>query len=156
MELKKQNISLRMNTSDLRKVKQIAQRLGARESDVFRFAIKSTLAKLSPLYELQAHGSDLVPVFMEVGPELAKYFDLDSTRLDRIINSGVEDPLKRVDRDDLELLALSRLESNYMALKLRERGARPAAQTDGPATLLREYLLQKYLSRVVVPEREAV
>jgi hypothetical protein len=156
MELKKQNISLRMNTSDLRKVKQIAQRLGARESDVFRFAIKSTLAKLSPLYELQAHGSDLVPVFMEVGPELAKYFDLDSSRLDRIINDGVEDPTKRVDRDDLELLALSRLEANYMALKLRERGARPAAQTDGPATLLREYLLQKYLSRAVAAGSEAV
>ncbi len=156
MELKKQNISLRMNTSDLRKVKHIAQRLGARESDVFRFAIKSTLAKLSPLYELQAHGSDLVPVFMEVGPELAKYFDLDSARLDRIINEGVQDPHKRVDRDDLELLALSGLEANYMFLKLRERGARPPADTDGPATLLREYLLQKYLSRAIAAEREVV
>ncbi len=154
MELKKQNISLRMNTSDLRKIKQIAQRLGARESDVFRFAIKSTLAKLSPLCELQAHGSDLVPVFMEVGPELAKYFDLDSSRLDRIINDGVLDPTKRVDRDDLELLALSGLEANYMVLKLRERGARPATATDGPATVLREYLLQKYLARAVAAERQ--
>lgn len=94
MDLKKQNISLRMNTSDLRKVKQIAQRLERREADVFRFAIKSTLAKLAPLSELQACGSDL--------------------------------------------------------LKLRERtqGKNKSMVEGEPATLLREYLLHKYLARV--------
>lgn len=150
MDLKKQNISLRMNTSDLRKVKQIAQRLQRRESDVFRFAIKSTLAKLGPLSELQACGSDLLPVFMELGPELAKYFDLDSIQLDRIVNQGVQDLGHRVDRDDLELLALSGMEEHYVFLKLRERtqGQNKSMVEGEPATMLREYLLHKYLARV--------
>ena len=149
MDLKKQNISLRMNTSDLRKVKQIAQRLERRESDVFRFAIKSTLAKLAPLSELQACGSDLLPVFLELGPELTKYFDLDSVQLDRIVNTGVKYPGNRVDRDDLELLALSGMEEHYVFLKLRERthGKDKPGIEGEPATLLREYLLHKYLAR---------
>ena len=116
---------------------------------MFRLAIKSTLAKLAPLSELQACGSDLLPVFMELGPDLAKYFDLDSVQLDRIVNSGVQDPANRVDRDDLELLALSGMEEHYVFLKLRERThSKNKPAVDGePATLLREYLLHKYLAR---------
>jgi len=131
-------------------VKQIAQRLERRESDVFRFAIKSTLAKLAPLYEQEACGSDLLPVFMELGPELAKYFDLDSVQLDKIVNHGVQEPGNRVDRDDLELLALSGREEHYVFLKLRERThGKDKSGVDGePTTSLREYLLHKYLTRV--------
>lgn len=145
MDHKKQNISLRMNTADLRKIKLIAQRLHARESDVFRFAIKTTLAKLAPMLEVRSGGSDLVPVFMEFGPELAKYFELDTTRLDRVINEGLDDPRKRVDLADIELLALAGVEERYAMLRLRELGQYPTAENNGVADLLREYLSAKYL-----------
>jgi hypothetical protein len=133
-----------MNTSDLRKIKLIAQRLHARESDVFRFAIKSTLAKLAPMHELHAAGTDLMPIFMEFGPELAKYFELDTPRLDRIINDGVNDPRKRVDLGDIELLVLAGIEERYAYLKLRELGQQPARENGGMSAMLRDYLLAKY------------
>ena len=83
---KKQNISLRMSTGDLQKVKSLAKKFQVRESDVYRFAIKSTLAKLAPLHEENLSGQDLLPVFMELGAELTNYFELDTTILDSIIN----------------------------------------------------------------------
>lgn len=145
MEQKKRNISLRMNTADLQKIKMIAHRLHARESDVFRFAIKTTLAKLAPMLELNTGGSDLVPVFMEFGPELAKYFELDSARLNRVINDGVDDPRKRVDLGDIELMALAGVEERYAMMRLRELGQQPSADNNGVTDLLRDYLSTKYL-----------
>ena len=38
-----------MNSTDVRKVKKLASRLGVRDSDVIRFAVKSMLARLGPL-----------------------------------------------------------------------------------------------------------
>lgn len=145
IENRKQCVSVRMSVADLRKVKEIARRLDVRESDVFRFAIKNTLAKLTPLHDSDVKGSDLVPVFIECGTELAKYFDLDSMRLDSIINSGVSEPDKKVDRDDLELLAMTGMQEHYLVKKLKDLSHK---RTDGPgiASLLREYLYEKYLN----------
>lgn len=151
MELRKQNISLRMSSVDLRKIKMLASRLYARDSDVFRFAIKTALARLAPLHELNAKGVELLPLFTEFGAELTHYFELDTERLETIVNAGLSDTVKRVERRDLELLALVGQEENYAMLKLRELIQRPVNEADGVASMLREYLFDKYF--VTTPVR---
>jgi hypothetical protein len=141
---RKQNISVRMSNADLKKIKEIARRLEVRESDVFRFAIRSSLAKLTPLHDNEMVGSDLVPVFVECGMELANYFDLDTDRLDTIINQGVSSPAKKVSKDDLELLALSALQEHYLYIRMKEL-FKTNKEGLPPATLLREYLMDKYV-----------
>src|SRR5256885_12131380 len=121
-----------MNAADVRKVKRLASRLGVRDSDVIRFAVKNMLAKLGPLYDPEAHGRNLVPVFVESGAELLRFFEIDSAKLEAIINGGVEtDP--RVERDDIALLALTGTQEPYASLKVSElarteRPERTAAQ----------------------------
>src|SRR5438045_6573162 len=108
-----------MNAADVRKVKRLAARLGVRDSDVIRFAVKNMLAKLGPLYDPEAHGRNLVPVFVESGAELLRFFEIDASKLESIINGGV-DVDRRVDRDDIALLALTGSQEPYAALKLSE------------------------------------
>jgi hypothetical protein len=155
VESRKQAVSIRMNGSDVRKVKKLAARLGVRDSDVIRFAVKSMLAKLGPLYDSEVHGRNLVPVFVESGAELLRFFDIDATKLEAIINSGVQ-PDRLVDRDDIALLALTSAQEPYAALKLSEleQNERPRR---GPAELLeslREYLYAKYVYRPAAAEAQ--
>ena len=94
---RKQAVSIRMSRSDVRHIKRLAERLGARDSDVIRFAIKLMLHRLAPLQDPAVHGRNLVPVFLEAGPELMRHFELDSARLSSIINDEVS-PAERADR----------------------------------------------------------
>src|SRR5262249_33256986 len=133
----------------VRKVKRLATRLGVRDSDVIRFAVKSMLARLGPLYDPEVKGRNLVPVFVEFGTELLRFFDLDGTRLEAIVNDNVE-PGKRVDRDDIALLALTGAQEQYAALKLSELNQQENAAAPGTADLagsLRQYLYDKYVYR---------
>jgi len=137
-----------MNSTDVRKVKKVASRLGVRDSDVIRFAVKSMLARLGPLYDPEAHGRNLVPVFVESGADLLRFFEIDAARLEAIINGGV-DLDRRVDRDDIALLALTGSQEPYAALKLSEldrseRRERSAAEL---SESLRQYLYAKYVYR---------
>src|SRR5215469_7585349 len=84
---RKQAVSIRMNASDVRKVKRVASRLGVRDSDVIRFAVKTMLGKLGPLYDPEVSGRNLVPVFVESGAELLRFFEIDATKLEAIINN---------------------------------------------------------------------
>jgi hypothetical protein len=139
-----------MNSTDVRKVKKVASRLGVRDSDVIRFAVKSMLARLGPLYDPEAHGRNLVPVFVESGAELLRFFEIDASRLEAIINGGV-DIERRVDRDDIALLALTGSQEPYAALKLSELD-RTDRREHTPAELsesLRTYLYAKYVYRVI-------
>lgn len=149
---RKQNISVRMSASDLRRIREIAARLKVRESDVFRFAVRSSLTKLTPLQDGHTAGSDLVPVFVEFGSELTTYFELDTDRLDAIINGAVTGDDRRVDRDDIELLAMWGLQDNYLYMRLKEL---VADNREGlpPSQLLRRYLYDKYV--VSAGERRA-
>lgn len=136
-----------MNGTDVRKVKKLAARLGVRDSDVIRFAVKSMLAKLGPLYDSEAHGRNLVPVFVESGAELLRFFEIDAAKLEAIINGGV-DADRHVDRDDIALLALTSAQEPYAALKLSEleqteRPRRPVELLES----LRQYLYAKYVYR---------
>ena len=144
IESRKQSVSIRMNASDIRKVKRLAQRLGVRHSEVVRFAVKSMLGRLGPLHDGDVRGRNLVPVFVETGVELLRFFELDAARLEAIINEGV-DPQWRVDRDDVVLLALTVLREPYAALKLSELNHQESGSPE-PAELgasLRQYLYEK-------------
>jgi hypothetical protein len=140
----KRLISVRISQSDHAKVKQLATRLGARESDVLRFALKSTLARLNPLFQPESGGTDVLPVFLDQGQELVSYFDLDVERLDEIINEPVRHPSHRIEREDLELIAAAGLSDHYLNVKLNELQGRKV-EAEQLAAELRRYLLEKYV-----------
>jgi hypothetical protein len=148
VEGRKQAVSIRMNGTDVRKVKKLASRLGVRDSDVIRFAVKNMLASLGPLYDPEVHGRNLVPVFVESGAQLLRFFDIDAAKLDAIINHGVEVD-RRVDRDDIALLALTGTQEPYAALKLSEldRTERRRQTQAELSESLRQYLYAKYVYR---------
>ncbi len=159
-----------MNRSDVRNIKRLAERLGTRDSDVIRFAIKLMLAKLALLQDPSIRGGSLVPVFIESGAELMRHFELDTAKLSSIINDGVE-PGRSVDPDDIQLIAMNALQRSYV--KLRVAGLRRAKVANGTNAAngvthtedahedafdhsLRQYLYDKYLDTAVpVPEKRA-
>lgn len=167
---RKQAVSIRMNRSDVRNIKRLAERLGARDSDVIRFAIKLMLGRLSPLQDPSVRGRGLVPVFLESGPELIRHFELDAARLESIINDDVAAD-ESVDPGDVQLIAMSGLQHSYLKLRVagfrRTKGAEPPKASDkeaagapngglgstnghagldgDPEQSLRQYLYEKYL-----------
>lgn len=144
VDQRKQAVSIRLGESDIRNIKRIATRLGVRDSDIIRFAIKSTLGRVAPLCDQAIRGRNLVPVLVESGDELIRYFELDAFRLEAIINDQVEDP-QRVERDDIALLAMSGLREEYLVMRLRDGDADGAAR----ARSLRGYLYDKYVYRTL-------
>lgn len=152
MENRKQAISIRMNAPDVRNIKRLAKRLGVRDSDVIRYAVKAMLARLSPLHDPGARGRSLVPVFVEAGGDLCRHFDLDAMRLENIINDGVH-PEGRVAHEDIQLLAMSGIHRSYVRLRLASlNGKSPeheAINEDGSDEelddSLRRYLYEKYM-----------
>jgi hypothetical protein len=148
---KKQVVSMRLNATDLGRVKEIARRLKVRESDVYRFAIKTTLTKLAPFYDVEMRGKDLLPIFIEMCSELTGYFDLDAESLDRLINGDLVDPGKRVEKDDIRLLSMLGMPEQYIYIKLRELGSKPV-EHQGMSALVRQYLSEKYSYREPILE----
>jgi hypothetical protein len=144
VENRKRAVSIRLGKTDLRNVKQIARRLGVRDSDVIRFAIKSMLNRISPLCDEGVNGRNLVPVLLESGDELIRFFELDAYRLDSIINERSREDL-RVDRDDIALLAMSGLREHY--LHMRINGSSQSEDGASRQQTLRMYLYDKYLRR---------
>jgi hypothetical protein len=163
---RKRAVSIRMSSSDIRKIKRLAERLGVRDSDVIRFAVKSVLAKLSPLDDPAVRGRNLVPVFVESGSELLRFFDLDAMRLDNIINDEAENE-RRVDHEDIQLIAMNGVRPPYVRWQLPRSSTPDAAhygvdrfgdepqgaaidrriERDEAGSSLREYLYQKYVQR---------
>ncbi|HEY2679126.1 MAG TPA: hypothetical protein VGI65_19315 [Steroidobacteraceae bacterium] len=144
LDHRKQAVSIRLGESDLRNIKRLAQRLGVRDSDIIRFAIKSMLNRNSPLCDEAISGRNLVPVLVESGDELIRYFELDSYRLESIINERAEEGA-RVDRDDIALLAMSGLREQYLRMRLQNGSGSPEGQGEGRS--LRGYLYEKYVYR---------
>jgi hypothetical protein len=142
----KQLVSLRLSRSDLTRIKRVAVRLGVRESEVMRFAIRAILARLAPLHDGQHVGHELLPVFVELGQELSSHFDLDSTRLEAIINDRAADPSQRVAPEDIKLLAMSTAPAHYQHARLRELTVAPFEAADTRDALGR-YLYEKYTRR---------
>jgi|SRR5271166_849905 len=142
---RKQAVSIRLGEGDIRNIKRIAKRLRVRDSDIIRFAIKSMLNRISPLCDEAINGRNLLPVLVESGDELIRHFELDTYRLDSIINEHAEDVL-RVERDDIALLAMSGLREQYLVMRMQENHGAPSDET-GRACSLRAYLYDKYVYR---------
>lgn len=103
---RKRAVSIRMSAADVGKVRRLAQRLGVRDSDVFRYAVKTTLARLAPLSDPHVRGRSLVPVFLESNSDLFTHFELDAARLENIINDDAHES-RRVDHEDIQLIAMN-------------------------------------------------
>jgi len=145
VDRRKQAVSIRLGEGDLRNIKRMAERLGVRESDIIRFAIKTMLSRIAPLCDDAVRGRSLVPVLVESGDELIRYFELDAYRLDRIINEQAG-PSARVERDDIALLAMSGLRKEYLVMRMQ--GDTVVPQAAGPEERsLRNYLYDKYVYR---------
>jgi hypothetical protein len=143
VDQRKQAVSIRLGESDIRNIKRMAKRLGVRDSDIIRFAIKSTLSRIAPLCDPGIRGRNLVPVLVESGDDLIRYFELDAYRLETIINENVESG-RQVERDDIALLAMSGLRDEYLVLRLKEGSGIPI---EGQDRSLRGYLYDKYVYR---------
>jgi hypothetical protein len=149
VEQRKQAVSIRLGESDIRNIKRIGRRLGVRDSDIIRFAIKSTLSRIAPLCDPGIRGRNLVPVLVESGDEMIRYFELDAFRLEGIINEQVEEG-SQVERDDIALLAMSGLREEYLVMRFKGGSG---AGNDGvlPTRSLRRYLYDKYVYRTGDP-----
>jgi hypothetical protein len=145
VDQRKQAVSIRLGESDIRNIKRIAKRLGVRDSDIIRFAIKSTLSRVAPLCDPGIRGRNLVPVLVESGDELIRYFELDAFRLDSIINESV-DGERRVERDDIALLAMSGLREEYLVMRMSDGRTTPGEAVASERSL-RRYLYDKYVYR---------
>lgn len=153
MGARKQAISVRIGEADLGNLRRLARRLGVRDSDVIRVAIKSLLAKWSPLHDASVRGKNLVPVFLENGSDLFRHFELDTPRLDSIINEGAEHE-GRVEMEDIQLIAMSGIQRSYLRWRLdqvgnhatpTENGKQVDADGDSVEQTLRQYLYEKYV-----------
>ena len=165
MDSRKQAVSIRMTAADVRNVKRLAKRFGVRDSDIIRFAVKVMLRRLAPLHDPQVRGRSLVPVFVESGNEIFRFFELDATRLDSIINEGADEG-SRVEHEDIQLIAMSGIQQSYARLRLSSIGSQKPSGTNGGlngrnaagriegsaeeeelGTSLRRYLYEKYVYR---------
>jgi len=144
-ETRKQAVSIRLGSGDIRKLKRLAARLGVRDSDIIRFAIKWTLNRVAPLCDPEIRGPSLVPMFVETGAELIRHFELDAFRLESIINEGVGGE-RRVAHDDIALLALAGAQQPYALVRVAA-GAAGGSLAPGSSSIeaLRQYLYDKYV-----------
>jgi len=124
---RKQAVSIRMSRGDVRQIKQLADRLGVRDSDVIRYAIKTMLSRLAPLPDVTIRGRALLPVFVESGADLMRHFDLDATRLAEIINEGA-DPGRNVDAGDIQLIAMNGTQAPYAKMRFAVMGREQAIE----------------------------
>jgi len=148
-EGRKQAISLRLTSGDIRRIKKLADRLGTRDSDVVRFAIKMMLHRMLPLCEPHVRGRNLVPVLAECGAEAVRHFELDAAALDEIINDGAPAE-ERVAMEDITLLTMVSSQESYAKLSLRTLTphSRPPIsgdrRDDSPVGAFRRHLYGKY------------
>jgi hypothetical protein len=139
-DLRRRAVSIRLGNADIRNIKRFAKRLGVRDSDIVRFAIKSTFGRLAPLGDPAIRGRSLVPVLVEAGDEFIRHFELDAVQLEAIVNDEAE-PEDQVDREDIVLLSMSSLGQDY----LRMRFSKGQRSHDTSADSLRGYLYRKYV-----------
>jgi hypothetical protein len=144
MEHNMKNISVRLSCVDIQRVKGLSQRLGIRESDLFRFSVKSILEKLVLLNDKNVKGADMIPVWLECGDFLMDHFDFDIAKLDEIFNLDISEPTQRIDMEDIELMAMSKLNPIYMIKKLSSL-CKKQIDPNHANEVFRDYLYSKYI-----------
>ncbi len=136
-------ISIRLRENDIDRIKAIARRLEASDSDVIRFGIRLALSRLIPLLDGQVCCARLLPVFIEHDAEVVRHFELDTHHLERVINASCAEPTSRVDVEDIKLVTLHGLSTDYLRIRLREILG-DTADIASLADALRSYLYEKY------------
>ena len=147
MESRKQNVSVRLSASDIKRVKEISDRLGVKKSDLVRFFVKNMLAKVMPLHDANIRGVDLLPTVLDHGVEIIRYFDLDSEDLEEIINCDENDIQRKVSKEDIDLIVMSSISENYAHLRLGDLVVE-GNKDKSVAEFLKEILSKKYLNVV--------
>jgi hypothetical protein len=150
MQTKRKNISVRMSSWEQKRVREIAERLGVKESDMIRYSISNTLGKLMPFHDRSYKGASLMPAVLDSADDLLRYFHLDAEQLNKIINEGVDEPHKRVAEEDLEMIVLGHFNEQYIHQRLAELCDEPV-DVNGVHRALREYLIRKYISVTNLP-----
>ncbi len=112
---RKRGLSIRLGEADIRRMKILAERLGVKDSDVLRYALKMLLQRLAPLCDPSIRGAALIPVLVDNAVDLLPYFECDAKQLDAIINTGV-DPEHRVSSEDISLLTMAGARPSYGTL----------------------------------------
>lgn len=136
-------ISVRLHDAEISSLKAIANRLGAQDSNVIRYALQALLSRLAPLANREMQGTELLPLLIDHGPELAREFHVSLDQLEEIVNDKNIDPRRAVDREDLALLLMSDLPSDYVQVRLNQLAARHlSGRVSNPD--LKEYLYRKY------------
>ncbi len=151
-ESKKCLSSLRLSATDIERIKALAKRLQVRELEIIRFALRLTLTKLAPLHHRHARGRDLIPVFLEFGPELMHHFHMDSRSLEAIINANLNDARERVEGQDIELLATSQAMPAYHFYSKFKGMPQLAADRLDLSAALQQYLYQKYIDPTILED----
>lgn len=139
---KKQNVSVRLQISDLQNMKEIAALLRVRESDVMRFSVRSTLKRLLPLKDSSIRGRQLLPVLLNIGAELVDFFDLEECQLYELVNMDVPETQK-VAMEDIELVTMCTNKEQLVLSKLKDL-LNQSTQPFGVSTLVKQYLCDKY------------
>ena len=107
------------------------------------------MCRLGPLHDPKANGKDLMPIFADLGNEIAGYFDFDYDRLETVINSGLSNgDERRVDSEDVALVAMNDMPPAYLYMKLKELSPKPVDR-NALSQCLREYLYEKYVSNEI-------
>lgn len=110
--------------------------------------MKNLLGHLAPLYDVNAQGRDLLPAFFEYGIELSRQFDIDADHLDQLINGFIDDESDKVEREDLELLAMSGQATSYIMIKLQNVLNQEITEVNFKECL-KSYLYTKYVDNGV-------
>jgi hypothetical protein len=152
---RKRLVSIRLDSADVERIRRIGDRLQARESDVFRFALALAFSRLAPLSEGSLRGADLLPLLLDHGPELIRHFNLDAPRLAAIVNGGANSE-QAIDARDIELLAMQAVPDRY--LHARMHALTGAAGEQDTVAQLRNYFYRKYFATArdeAVPSEDA-
>lgn len=145
MRNKRSCISVRLSETDHIKIKTTAKTLQVRDSDVMRYAIKTTLTRLAAFHSSELKGTTLLPTMIEYCNELNRHFDLDADKLDSIINAEVITPHRQVARSDIELLALCGMPVEIIQQRFRQvTGIQ--LEDNKVYQYMKKYLAEKYQS----------
>lgn len=138
------NVSVRLSCSDIQRFKELSTRLGIRESDLLRFSIKHVLSKLVLLNDMNVRGADLIPIWLECGNLLMEHFDINAQKLNEIFNYNLSEHDQKIDLEDIELMAMSKLNPIYMVKKLSALCEKYIEPNEANAAL-QKYLYDKYI-----------
>lgn len=142
----KKNISVRLGVADLRRVKEIALRLDVKESEIFRYAVKSLSTQLMPLLNRRLSGIPMLVALLETGEDLLRYFEFDAQQFDRLINAPLVPGQAPVEMEDIELLVIAGINRDYLATQLSEK-LKTNIEGQLAFDALHHYLFRKYQVR---------